>query len=88
MILLFSTDVVFAEDKIVSFSEDIFYTGNNEETADEISRLIDRNINFKAQTSFTLNAPDSEDSAILNKIESILTDVKNFENIPYYSKAA
>ena len=84
--LLFSSIELYAEDNIVSFSEEIFYNGSSLETAEEINRLIDRNINFTAQTSFTLDAPDSEDSVILDRIENILTNVKNFEHIPYYSK--
>ena len=72
--------------KLSLFPRKYFIQGSNAETAEEIKRITKRNINFKAQTSFSLHSPDSDDSAVLNRIEAVLTDVKNFENIPYYSK--
>ncbi len=74
------------EDKVVSFSEDIFYNGNRKEIQKEIDRLMERKINFKAQTSFTLDIPETGNSSSILKIENILTDVENFINIPYYSR--
>ena len=84
--MLLLSILVFAEDKVVSFSEEIFYTGSRKEIKDEIDRLNSRYINFKAQTSFSLDIADYDEKAAIDKIEKILTDVENFSDIPYYSK--
>ena len=85
-VILLASVAVYSEDKVVSFSEEIFYTGSRKEIKDEIARLNSRYINFKAQTSFSLDITDYDKKAALDKIETILTDVKNFSDIPYYSK--
>ena len=85
LILLLSA-FIYAEDKVVSFSEEIFYTGNRKDIKDEIAKLNSRHINFKAQTSFSLDIPEFDKIETADKIEAILTDVKNFSDIPYYSK--
>ncbi len=72
----------------ISFSEKIVYNGKNKSVHDEIEKLNAEKINFKAQTVFSIpllrgrkNGADA-----VKRAEEILTDVKNFEEIPYYSK--
>ena len=84
--LLFTASLHAQDDRVVSFSEEIFYSGNRAEVKNEIKRLNSREINFKAQTSFTLDLPEEGVDNPVQKIENILTDVKNFSDIPYYSK--
>ncbi len=86
LLIFYAAGISAREDKVVSFSEEIFYNGDRKEIHQEIDRLLDRNINFKAQTSFTLNIPDTLGSSSISNIEKILTDVENFTDIPYYSK--
>ena len=76
------------DNNIISFSENIFYTGNNSLVHEEIKRLNKGKVNFKAQTSFSMEVPESNLNSpdTVKKAENLLTDVNNFDNIPYYSK--
>ncbi|MCL2791640.1 MAG: hypothetical protein FWD87_00975 [Spirochaetaceae bacterium] len=71
--------------EIVSFSNEIFYEGNNKLVKSEIERLTRRRINFKAQASFNIPVKISDDN-LIQKIEDILTDIESFNNIPYYAR--
>ena len=72
----------------ISFSEKIVYNGKNKSVHDEIEKLNAEKINFKAQTVFSipLLRGRKNGAAAVKRAEEILTDVKNFEEIPYYSK--
>ncbi len=74
------------EEKLLSFSEEIYYSGNRKEVEQEIKRLTKRKINFTAQTSFSLKNIKYSNKNITEQIESILSNIKSYEEIPYYSK--
>lgn len=71
--------------EVGKYSTTIFYGGNNQLVKKEIEVLSKKNINFKAQISFDIPVKIPTNNAI-PQIENILTDIKSFNKIPYYSK--
>jgi len=72
------------QSEVTSYSDIIFYSGNNIIVKEEIESLSSKKINFKAQTSFTI--PIKNRTGIIERTEKALTDIETFDTIPYYSK--
>ena len=72
--------------EIASFSNEIFYSGNNRLVKNEIDILTRRKINFRAQTTFNIPVRIPLEDNIIQKIEDALTNVESFDEIPYLSR--
>ena len=72
--------------EIVTYSNKIFYEGNNHLVKNEIDLFSKKKINFKAQASFNIPVKIPQEDNAIQRIEDILIDIESFNEIPYYSK--
>lgn len=85
---LYSQPVIKAE--VSTFSNEIFYSGENPLVKKEIDEITKRKINFKAQTTFTIDYPLDFESkngiSIIDSVINILTDIESYNYISFHSK--
>lgn len=85
---LYSQPIIKAE--VSTFSNEIFYSGENLLIKKEIDEIIKRSVNFKAQTTFTIDYPLDFESkngiSIMDSVVNILTDIEAYNYIPFKQK--
>jgi len=72
--------------EVASFSNEIFYRGNNRLVKNEIDILTGKKNNFRAQAIFNIPISIPLGDNMIQQIEDVLTNIESFDEIPYLSK--